>query len=126
LLLHWLFASKYALQVSSKSFQRGNPFWRSFDYFLFVNEDFAAIPLHQRSQTFSHSPADIAQNLQAVRSRDKECKTVIAQDSHGLGKALKGLQVKAGEIETLELVFWIGHAKELSREIYAHNTNLIK
>jgi len=116
LLLNWLSASKYALQVSSKSLQRGNPFRRGFDYFLFVDEDFAASALHQWSQTFSHPPADVAQNLQAVRSRHKKCQAPIAEHSHGLGKTLKGLQVKAGEIETLELVFWIGHAKELSRE----------
>jgi hypothetical protein len=116
LLLNWLFASEYSLQVGSKSLQRGNSFWCGFDYFLFVDEDFAASALHQWSQTFSHPPADVAQNLQAVRSRHKKCQTAIAKDSHGLGKTLKGLQVKAGEIETLELVFWIGHAKELSRE----------
>jgi hypothetical protein len=105
LLLNWLFASKYALQISSKSLQRGNPFWRGFDYFLFVNEDFAASALHQRSQTFSHPPADIAQNLQAVRSRHKKCQTAIAEDTHGLGKTLKGLQVKAGHVEALQLFF---------------------
>ena len=115
LLLSCLFASEYSLQVGSKSLQGGNSFWRGFDYFLFVNKDFAAIPLHQRSQTFSHPPANIAQNLQAVRSRHKKCQTAIAKDSHGLGKTLKGLQAKAGEIETLELVFGIGHEKELSR-----------
>ena len=69
------------------------------------------LPLHQRPQAFSHAPANIAQNLQAVRPGDKKCQTAVAQDADGLGKALKGLQVKAGQVETLELVFGIGHEK---------------
>jgi hypothetical protein len=105
LLLNGRFSSEYSLQVGSKPFQRSYPLRRGFDYFLFVNEDFATIPLHERAKALSHTPTDIAQNLQTVGSGDKKCQTAIAQDTHGLGKALKGLQVKTGEIEALELFF---------------------
>jgi len=70
-----------------------------------MDEDFAAFPFHQWPQGFTHSPSDIAQNLQAVRPRYKEGDAAVPQDAYGFGKAVECLQLKAGEIKALELFF---------------------
>jgi hypothetical protein len=105
LLLNWLFASKYALQISSKSLQRGNPFWRGFNYFLLVNKDLAAIPLYQRPKAFTHTPTNVAQDLKAVGAGHKEGDAAVAQYADGFGKTVKSLQFEAGHVEALQLFF---------------------
>jgi len=70
-----------------------------------MDEYLAAASLHQWTKAFSHAPADVAKNLQAVGPGNKKCQTAVAEDANGLGKTFKGLQVKAGDIETLELFF---------------------
>ena len=75
-----------------------------------MDEDLAAFPFDERSKAFSHTPANIAKNLQTIGPRDEKCQTVVAQNADCFGKALKGLQIKAGEVKTLEL-FFRKHAK---------------
>src|SRR5438270_1833062 len=70
-----------------------------------MDEDLAAFALHQRTKAFSHPPADIAKNLQTIGPGNKKCQTAVAEDANGLRETFKGLQVKAGDIETLELFF---------------------
>lgn len=70
-----------------------------------MNKDLSAFPFYQGSEAFSHSPAHVAKNLQTVRTWYQKCKTVVTEDANRFGKTLKGLQIKAGEVKTLELFF---------------------
>src|SRR5690349_11188104 len=70
-----------------------------------MDESLAAFSFHQRPQAFTHTPPDVAQDLQAVRTRYKKGDAAIAQDSYGFGKAVECLQLKAGKIKPLELFF---------------------
>ena len=70
-----------------------------------MNEDLSSFSFHQRAQAFSHAPTNVTENLQTVGTGYQKCETVVAQDTNRFGKALKGLQVKAGEVELLELFF---------------------
>src|SRR5579859_2571551 len=101
------------LQVSLETLQRGNFLWGGLQDFLLVDEDFLSIPLHQWPQTLAHAPADIAQDLEAIDSRRQKSQTAIPQDTNGFGKAFKGLEIKAGNVELLELLGRIGHEVRL-------------
>src|SRR5690242_2196107 len=70
-----------------------------------MDESLAAFSFHQRPQAFTHTPPDVAQDLQAVRTRYKKGDAAIAQDSYGFGKVVECLQLKAGKIKPLELFF---------------------
>jgi hypothetical protein len=72
-----------------------------------MNENPASVPFHQRAKTLTHAPSNIAKDLQTIGSRDKKCDAVVAQNAYGFGKAFKGLQVKPGNIQPLELFFRI-------------------
>ena len=93
------------LQIFLKPFEGFYPLRRSLDGFAFVNEHLPAVALHQRTKTFSHAPAHVAQNLQAVYSWDEKSKAVIAENADSFGKAIEGLEFEAGQIKALELFF---------------------
>ena len=105
LLLSQTFSPQDGLQIFSESLQRSNPLRRSFNQFLFMDEDFPSVAFHQGAQALAHAPAHVAEDLQAVRAGDKEGDAAVAQHADGFGETIEGFQFEAGEVEALELFF---------------------
>lgn len=100
------------LQVLLELFQGGDAVGSGLQSLFFMDKDLLAAALDQWPQALSHAPAYVAHDLEPVRTWDKEGDAAIPQDTNGFGKALKGLQIEAGEIELLELFSGV-HRKNL-------------
>src|SRR5215472_3771693 len=85
--------------------QCGNPLRCGFNDLIFVNENLAASMLDQWPQAFSHSPTNVAKDLEPIGPRNQEGDAVIAQYANGFGKAIESLQVKSRDVELLKLFF---------------------
>jgi hypothetical protein len=70
-----------------------------------VHKDLAASALDQRPKTLSHSPAYIAKDLEPLGPRHEKSDAVVAQHTNDIRKAIKCLQLKAGQVKALELFF---------------------
>src|SRR5215831_5239502 len=90
-----------------------------------MDENLAALSLHQWPQTFTHPPADVAQNLQAFWPGNEKRDAIVPQDSYGFGKAVECLQLEAGEIEALELFFRKHSEIALSRQQSAFSHKIV-
>jgi hypothetical protein len=98
-----------AFQVAAELLQVRDHLVGGFDFFLLMDKQFASSTLDQGAEAFSHSAADIAKDLKAIRSGDKKRDVALAQNANGFGKALKGLQLKAGHVKALELLGGVRH-----------------
>ena len=110
---------KNRFKISLKPFQGGDTLRRSLEEFLLVHEDFASVALHQRAQALTHTPAYVSQNLEAIHTSHEKGDTAIAQHTNGFGKALEGLQIESGSVETLELFGRIWHQDGKGQELKA-------
>lgn len=102
-------AAQQSLEIGSELLQFRDHLLRRLNLFLFMDEQLAAAALHQWTQAFSHTAPNIAKDLQALRTRNKECDVAGAQHADGLGKALEGLKFEAGHIKALELFGGVLH-----------------
>ena len=101
-----ILSPQQGLEIDPEALQQRDTLRRSLNHFLFMDENLAALSLHQRPQAFTHAPPDIAQNLQAFWPWNEKRDAIVPQDSYGFGKAVECLQLEAGEIKQLELFFW--------------------
>src|SRR6185437_15950426 len=115
--LNWLaelFPSQQSFDVAAESLQVRDHLVCGFDFFLLMNEQLASTALDQRAETFSHAAADVAKDLEAVRSGNKKRDVAGTQDANGFGKAFEGFQFKTGHVQALELFGGVRHG--FSRE----------
>ena len=99
------FPSQYCFEIGPKVLEYGDSLRRGFENLFLVDEDHPSAALNQWPQAFAHAPANVAKDLQPVRTGHKEGDAVIPQDADGFGKTVEGLEIKAGEIELLQLFF---------------------
>ena len=81
-----------------------------------TNSDFAwktCFPslLHQHAEHFAHAPARRSDQLQANGRGAQQCDTTIAKDANGIGIPIEDMQLKAREVDPLQLFSRIGHGK---------------
>src|SRR5215470_1299757 len=103
--LSLLASLQYRFQIVLEFVQCGNPLRCGFNDLIFVNEDLASSTLDQWPKAFSHSPTNVAKDLEAIGTRNQEGDAIIAQYTNGFGKAIESLQVKSRDVELLKLSF---------------------
>lgn len=92
---------KNRFKVALKAFQSGDVLWGGFNDLLLMHKDLTPAAFNQGAQALSHTPAYVPKNLEAVDTGNKEGDTAIAQHTNGFGKAVEGLEVESGSVETL-------------------------
>src|SRR5262249_50787769 len=100
------FAPQDAFEIAFEGVEKGEPLGCGIQSFLLVDEQLLSAPFHQRSQAFTHAPANVPENLQSFRPGHQESNTVVAHNTDSFRETVEGLEIEAGGVETLKLFFW--------------------
>src|SRR5438552_12258001 len=81
-----------------------------FNYFLLCLKDLPPVRFGQDAHDFAHAPSGCSEDLQAFRSGHEQRDAVVAHYAYAFGKAVESLEIKTGEIKTLQLLCRIGRS----------------